>query len=284
MKTISCIIPIYNLVSADNLRRFEKLIDSLCRAAMNLRLSSLEVVIVNDDPCHDMSENIRRCFKDCTAVENWQIITNDENKGQAYSRNVGAEAAKGQFLHFIDQDDYVNELFYAEWEKNYERDVFISNAFFYLEKSNRLVKAINPLARALYRNAKSLSGLWPLLVSNMVYSPGQVVMTKSVFLGAGKFKVLENRGSDDYALFYRMIMSNRFESAYSEKAIFYYRIHTDQSSRSTRTDKSVREFFEGIEPKTSKERLIKKMKTSSYYSPFAKIIYVTLFKRACEKC
>lgn len=282
MKTISCVIPVYNLAHVDNLRRFKKLIDSLCRAATNLRSSSFEVVIINDDPRHDISENIGRCLKTCAAFEIWRIISNPENKGQAYSRNAGAEAANGEYIHFIDQDDYVNDLFYSEWEKAPERDVFIANAFFCLEKSNRVIKAVKPLARALYRNAKTLSGLWPLLVSNMAYSPGQVIMKKAVFLDAGKFTVLENRGSDDYALFYKMAMYERVEYAYSENAVFYYRIHREQNSRSSDMDKSVREFFEGIEPKTFKERLIKKMKTSSFYSPFAKIMYVTLFKRARE--
>ncbi|MHB1343935.1 MAG: mycofactocin biosynthesis glycosyltransferase MftF [Thermoleophilia bacterium] len=56
----------------------------------------LEVVVVDDGSRDDTAEVARR--HPCT------YLANDRNRGQSYSRNVGARAASGEILAFIDSD------------------------------------------------------------------------------------------------------------------------------------------------------------------------------------
>ena len=97
---VSVILPVYNVEAY-----IGKCIDSL-KAQM---LEGLEFIFVDD------------CSTDgsMTEVEAWaaedervHILCNEENLGAGPSRNRGIEAARGDYLSFIDPDDYVSPDFY----------------------------------------------------------------------------------------------------------------------------------------------------------------------------
>lgn len=201
MKYISCIIPVFNLNSAGNWNRFCDLVKSLAIAAKPYLPEYFELIIVNDDPQCRRKEDIMTLIESFGLEQNLKLLSNEVNMGQAFSRNRGCEFASNEYLHFIDQDDYVNECFYSKLESGSGRDIYIANASFHVEKNHKEVTAISFLTRMLYSKAAFLKHLWPLLVSNIVYSPGQVIVKKELFFACGGFPVLENLGSDDYAFF-----------------------------------------------------------------------------------
>ena len=68
---------------------------------------NLEIIIIYDDQNRDDLEYIESCIKNDLRVK---IIFNDKNKGVAYSRNKAISIAKGEYIAFLDCDDY--------WETN----------------------------------------------------------------------------------------------------------------------------------------------------------------------
>lgn len=95
-KAISIIIPVYNAE-----RYIEKTINSI----LNQSFKDIEIVIVNDGST-DNSHNICADY----AVKDSRIkYFKRENKGVSAARNYGIDAAKGDWIAFVDADDYIDK-------------------------------------------------------------------------------------------------------------------------------------------------------------------------------
>lgn len=92
MFKISVITPVYN----DSL-----FLNRTINSVLNQTYKNLELIII-DDNSSDNSLSIIKSFKD----ERIKIIHNETNKGAAYSRNIGIKNASGDFIAFLDGDDY----------------------------------------------------------------------------------------------------------------------------------------------------------------------------------
>ena len=93
-KTVSMIIPVYNV--RDYLR---KCLDSV--AAQTYK--ALEVIVVNDGSPDDSLEIILEYTAKYPHFSCYTI----ENRGQGGARNYGMEQAKGDYIMFLDSDDYI---------------------------------------------------------------------------------------------------------------------------------------------------------------------------------
>ena len=93
-KTVSMIIPVYNV--RDYLR---KCLDSV--AAQTYK--ALEVIVVNDGSPDDSLEIILECTAKYPHFSCYTI----ENRGQGGARNYGMEQATGDYIMFLDSDDYI---------------------------------------------------------------------------------------------------------------------------------------------------------------------------------
>ncbi len=91
---ISIIIPIYNTEQYLN-----KCLNSVC----NQTYTNLEIICINDGST-DSSLDILRSIQD----ERIKII-DITNHGVGYARNLGIKEASGEFMIFIDSDDYVEK-------------------------------------------------------------------------------------------------------------------------------------------------------------------------------
>lgn len=128
MIKVSVIVPVYNAE-----KYLRKCLDSLlCQS-----LKEVEVIAVNDgspDNCMNILDEYQKKYPQL------KVIDNVVNKGIGYSRNIGIEAAEGEYLTFVDSDDYVSEeyceRFYEFAEKN---GLDFIHANMYLEKPEGLV-------------------------------------------------------------------------------------------------------------------------------------------------
>lgn len=97
---ISVIIPVYNV---------EPWIGECIESLKCQRQDGLEFIFVDDRS----TDNSMRLVEEWAAEdERVRILRNKENSGPGPSRNVGIEAARGDYLSFIDPDDLVSDDFY----------------------------------------------------------------------------------------------------------------------------------------------------------------------------
>lgn len=111
MKKVSVIIPVYNV---ENYLR--KCLNSL----VNQTLKDIEIIVVNDGTTDNSQEIIDEYVK---KYPKKVVSVIQENGGQGTARNTGLLHAKGEYIGYVDSDDYVEENMYEElYKKAKEED------------------------------------------------------------------------------------------------------------------------------------------------------------------
>ncbi len=98
---ISVIVPVYNV---------EKYIRKCLESILNQTYTNLEIIIVNDGST-DQSLSICREFAD---RDSRIILIDKENGGLSSARNSGLDIATGDFIAFVDSDDYLDSCMYEK--------------------------------------------------------------------------------------------------------------------------------------------------------------------------
>lgn len=95
---ISVIIPTYNS---------EKYIDKCLKSIFKQTYKNLEVIVVNDGSTDSTAKICSKYLKN----KNFKLI-NKENEGPGIARKFGLDNATGEYISFIDSDDYIEKDFY----------------------------------------------------------------------------------------------------------------------------------------------------------------------------
>ena len=97
---ISIIMPVYNT---------EKYVKRCINSVLQQTYSNIELIIVDD--CSP--GNIKEIAQDFINIDNRvKIISHEVNKGLFCARLTGAKQATGDYIAFIDSDDYVSNDYY----------------------------------------------------------------------------------------------------------------------------------------------------------------------------
>ena len=100
MNTISVIVPIYNA---------EAYLARCIESVIHQSYHALQIILVNDGST-DQSQAIAEQY---AAEDSRILVLSQSNKGQSAARNLGLQYATGEFISFVDADDYVDKDFYA---------------------------------------------------------------------------------------------------------------------------------------------------------------------------
>ena len=111
MKKISVIVPIYNA---------EKYIARCLDSILMQEDSNIELILINDGST-DKSEEIVKTYlgKYKSSIK----YMKKENSGVANTRNVGLEKATGDYIIFVDADDYIDKNLFKSLEPYMEQNI-----------------------------------------------------------------------------------------------------------------------------------------------------------------
>lgn len=96
MKKVSVIVPVYNV---------EKYLNRCLNSLVKQTLKDIEIIVVNDGSPDNSSDIILKYVKKYKNV----VYYNKENGGLSDARNFGIEHANGEYIAFVDSDDYVDK-------------------------------------------------------------------------------------------------------------------------------------------------------------------------------
>lgn len=100
-KLISIIIPIYNV---------EKYLERCLESVICQTYRNLEIILINDGSTDNSSKICDKYAKKDHRI----IVIHKENGGVSSARNRGIELAKGEYIGFVDSDDYIEPNMYEE--------------------------------------------------------------------------------------------------------------------------------------------------------------------------
>ena len=124
---ISVIVPIYNV---------EKYLERCLSSIQKQTLTDFEVLMINDGTPDDSVRIASKFEKDDTRF----ILFNKKNTGVGMTRNFGIQHSHGDYLVFIDSDDFISpeylEVLYRLCiDKN--ADISVCRYFYFFEKSGK---------------------------------------------------------------------------------------------------------------------------------------------------
>lgn len=127
-KKISVIVAVYNT---------EKYLDRCIESLLNQTYKNMELVIVED--CS--TDSSRKLLKKYKENKNIKVFYNMENRGLSYSRNYGLKKSTGDFIGYIDSDDYVEPDYYEKLMssiKDNKSDIAICDIKLVDEQTNKI--------------------------------------------------------------------------------------------------------------------------------------------------
>ena len=96
-KEVSIIIPAYNV---------ENYIDDCLESVLNQTYKDYEIIIVNDGSTDSTLDILRKYEKKYEFIK----VIDNSNHGQGYERNLALKEANGEYIFFLDSDDFIEPV------------------------------------------------------------------------------------------------------------------------------------------------------------------------------
>ena len=153
---VSVIVPVYNV---------EKYIDKCLNSLVNQTLKEIEIILVNDGSPDNSQEIIDKYVKKYPRKIKSYI---KENGGQGSARNFGLEKAEGEYIGYVDSDDFIEldmyEKLYNKASKN-NLDIVICGSYNVTEAGIKTIE----LDRELFKDKKKNAFFGRMAVWNKIY-------------------------------------------------------------------------------------------------------------------
>lgn len=201
---ISIIIPVYNV---------EKYLDNGIRHVLNQTYRNLEVILVDDGSTDGSGQICDRYAKEDGRIR----VIHKKNGGSSSARNCGLEAASGEYVGFLDADDYADETMYEVLHHTMvETGCMIAQVMSrdFDERGNLLKDAYRSTGQVRFL---SKSEMFRLL---MLHEGDSSFCTKLIRADFVKqFRFSENRLNEDFELVLKMLL--QVEGVYSVEEAHY---------------------------------------------------------------
>jgi len=219
MIKVSVIVPVYNTANY-----LERCLDSL----INQSLKEIEIIVVNDSS-PDNAKEILENYKDKI-----KIINHNQNQGIGKSRNAGIKIANGEYIGFVDSDDYVDGDMYLDYY-NYatKNNLDILSGHYYKDINNRLEIFNNP-----YFNISNLNNNVNLI--NLIdYGPCNKIFKRKMIKENNIW--FEEKLKFEDMPFVLKALKHASDNGHINKAYYFYNVRSE--SETTTIDFRTKDIF-----------------------------------------
>lgn len=222
---ISVIIPIYNTY-----RELPKCLESIC----NQTYKNLEIICI-DDGSSDGSEQI---LDDFAAKDNRMVVVHQKNKGESYARNEGLRRATGDYVAFVDCDDWIDSKMYEDmFFAMYSEDLDMVAVSWYKEHVNQSIEIKNelPVMKHAFNQEQLLNYIYKRDVyRGFAYMWNKLYQRNLLFDDNGKIILFnENLKLGGDVLYLAQLAVNVKKAKYINKAYYHYRQRENSGCRTT---------------------------------------------------
>lgn len=229
---VSVIVPAYNVE-----HYLTQCLDSLILQD----LKEIEVIVVNDGSTDESSQVAMRYAESHAHLR----LINQENRGLSEARNAGMRLARGDFLGFVDGDDWVHPAMYLEMLRAAETtsaDLVITNGWLY----NDTTRELSPIQdHQVWSGLRAEQGaLDPRQLTELFRLDTSACkrLYRRSFLERLGFAFMPGKIFEDVPTHYRLLL-NTSAVALIDRHFYYYR--TDRPGRITsRSDETLFHAFD----------------------------------------
>ena len=227
---ISVIIPVYNV---------EKYIEKCILSVCNQNYKNIEIILVNDG-AKDSSGVL--CDKLADADSRIKVI-HKENGGVSSARNTGIERANGDFICFIDGDDYVSSDYVSDMLNVAEKtdsDIVTSNQYKIWNDGKTEELFSQKAEKGSYFIKSGTDTLADMLYGKTCYATCCCKLYKKEIFESIRFPKL-SMGEDSFTMYQCFLKAEKVAHLY--KPNYYYVQHESSAMHTTNYDK----FYDYIE-------------------------------------
>jgi glycosyltransferase involved in cell wall biosynthesis len=222
---LSVIVSVYNT---------EKYVRKCIESLINQTYENLELIIIEDGST-DSSLSVLKKYKDNSRVK---LIENGQNKGLSYSRNLGLEQATGDYVGFIDSDDYVEKNYYAELMQsiiNNKSDLAVCDMKFKFVGENPHELLVSCCTEYPFNKVNVIDCGIAASACNKVFKKDLI----------SKYKFAVGKVNEDIAVVIPAIV-NAKKISYTPNNYYYY-IQRDNSMQNSRFDDKRFDIIKGVD-------------------------------------
>lgn len=211
---VSVIIPVYN-----SKQYLKQCLDSV----VNQTLKDIEIIIVNDGSTDNSIEIIQDYSNNCKNIK----VINKQNEGCYKARNVGLETAKGEYIAFLDSDDYIEFNMYEKlYSKAKETDAdIVSSNYSILENNKIKIVDFSSSIELLKKTNNKLIDAENILLDAIIWSR---IFKRQMIVDKGIHFHSDIHAADD-AFFHVVTMLNANKIVYIPDILYTYRISRNGS-------------------------------------------------------
>ena len=245
---ISIIITAYNA---------EKTIERCINSILENEYNDFEIIVINDGSS-DKTEKVIELF----ASDKIKYFSK-KNTGVADSRNFGIEKAKGEYITFVDSDDYMSNNYFENLDKYLKQgiDIIKRKATIINEKNNEKTKIEGPVFDEITGEQAFnelcfkdiyLDTLWSYIIKKSLFTENNLYFEP-------------NKYHEDFGLLPLVIL--KAKSVVSTNDYVYYYVQTDGSimrdsddAKTIKKSKDVLYHYDNIIEQTEKYDISRKTK------------------------
>lgn len=258
MPKVSVIVPIYNV---------EKYLEKCINSLLSQTLEDIQIILVNDGS-KDNSGNIAREYEKNN--KNRIIYVEKENGGLSDARNYGLKYATGDFIAFLDSDDYIEKNAYEEmYDKAIEENADYVECDFIWEFPNKIrVDKQYP-----YKNKKEMLSFVRVVAWNK--------LIKSQLITDNNLEFPKGLRYEDVEFTYKLIpFVNKF--AYVDKPFIHY-VQREGSIANVQNERTAEIFtvLDNVIEFYKKNNIYEEYRDELEYN-YARYLLCSSLKRMCK--
>ena len=231
MKKISVIIPVYNT---------EKYLRRCFDSVIAQDYKNLEIVIINDGS-EDNSEQIINEYK----KKYPELISyyKKENSGVADTRNFGIEKAQGDYIMFLDSDDYIDKALLKTLEEYVNKNIDLIK--FKLQRVNEEGKTLEIVSGATFEKTTGEDGFNKLYSTDVLLDSPCVYLIKKEIFVKNSLKFAVRTEHEDFGLVPFIIVLA--QTMVSINFYGYYYVQSDNSiTRNEDYTKTIKKAYDAL--------------------------------------
>lgn len=232
MPKISVIVPVYNT---------EKYLDKCINSILEQKNVDYEIIVVNDGSTDNSSEVIKKYL-----LNNGDKIKyfEKQNGGLSDARNYGVDKATGDFLCFVDSDDYIDSSLFSNLEKYILQDVDLIKYKCIRVNSNHEI--IEKVEGPVFETVSGEDAFNMLYSSDVLLEPAWLYLYRREFYLNNKFAFPVGKYHEDWATTPYIIISAK--TVVSADVYGYYYVQSSNSiTRDNNDEKALKRAQDMLE-------------------------------------